>query len=332
MNSAQPGARIADAGDVTQSPSAVSVNRGRSRIGRRGAGGLQPYDFQRPIKLAREHTRLLQIAFETFARGVGTLLTTRLRATSHVSLVAIEQLTIGEYIETLTNPTLISVINMEPIGGTTLLEINQSTAMSFLDHMLGGPGGEQPERPLTDIEAPLLRGLLERMLAELGQALEGLIDVAPKLGVIEYGTQFLQAFPPSDLVVVASFEMKVGSAECVATLCLPFAQMLPVVRDRGTGMALTEAELAARRVAYENITEGLASAPIDVAVRFRTVRMRSEDIVGLQPGDVEPLAHPVAVPLTVTVNDTTFAHAVPGNRGSRLACLVVPTPKEETRP
>ena len=52
---------------MTQSPSAISVNRGR---GRRGTGGIQPYDFQRPIKLAREHTRLLQIAFETFARGL----------------------------------------------------------------------------------------------------------------------------------------------------------------------------------------------------------------------------------------------------------------------
>ena len=68
------------------------------------------------------------------------------------------------------------------------------------------------------------------------------------------------------------------------------------------------------------------------ADRFYTVRMRSEDIVGLQPGDVVPLAHPVSVPLAVTVNDTTFAHAVPGNQGSRLACLVVPTPKEDKRP
>ena len=95
---------------------------------------------------------------------------------------------------------------------------------------------------------------------------------------------------------------------------------------------MTESELTARRIAHENITEGLASAPIDVTVRFRPVRMRSEDIVGLSPGDVVPLAHPVTAPLTVTVNDTTFAHAVPGNQGSRLACLVVPAPKEDSRP
>jgi len=293
---------------------------------------MQPYDFQRPIKLAREHVRLLQIAFETFARSCGTLLTTRLRASSQLTLLAIEQLTIEEYVGTLTNPTLVATVNLDPIAGVTLLEMSQSTAMSCLDHMLGGPGGPQPERPLTDIEVPLLRGLLDRVLAELRQGMEGLVDVSPRLGVIEYGTQFLQAFPPSDLVVVASFEMKVGAEECVATLCLPFASMLPVLRNHGADVALTEAELAVKRTAHENITEGLASAPIDVAVRFRPVRMRSEDIVGLRPGDVIPLAHPVAAPLAVTVNDTTFAHAVPGNQGSRLACLVVPAPKEDSRP
>src|SRR3954453_11596786 len=98
--------------------------RVRSRAGRRsGSGSYQPYDFQRPVKLAREHTRLLQIAFETFARGCGTLLTPRLRATSHLSLLAIEQLTVGEYIETLTNPTLIATVNLDPIAGVTLFEM-----------------------------------------------------------------------------------------------------------------------------------------------------------------------------------------------------------------
>jgi flagellar motor switch protein FliM len=316
---------------VAQSPPAVSVNRGR-RLGRRTATGLQPYDFQRPIKLSRENIRLLQIAFETFARSFGTLLNTRLRVTSQVSLLAIEQLTIEEYARSLSNPTMIATVNLEPVSGVTLLEISQPTLMTCLDHMLGGPGGPQPERPLTDLEMPLLRGLLERILAELRYALEGLVEVNPKLGGIEYGTQFLQAFPPSDLLIVTSLEMKVGSEECVATLCLPFASMLSILRNHGTDVELSEAELAAKRSARRDITEGLASAPIDVAVRFRPIRMRSDDIVGLRPGDVVPLAHPVSAPLTVTVNDTTFAYAVPGNHGSRLACLVVPGPKEDTRP
>jgi flagellar motor switch protein FliM len=54
--------------------------------------------------------------------------------------------------------------------------------------------------------------------------------------------------------------------------------------------------------------------------------MRTDDIVDLRPGDVVPLGHPTSLPLEVTVNETVFAHAVPGNQGARLACLVVPSP------
>jgi flagellar motor switch protein FliM len=44
-----------------------------------------------------------------------------------------------------------------------------------------------------------------------------------------------------------------------------------------------------------------------------------------------PLGHPTSLPLEVTVNDTVFAHAVPGNQGARLACLVVPSPSQSPK-
>jgi len=81
-----------------------------------------------------------------------------------------------------------------------------------------------------------------------------------------------------------------------------------------------------RDTAFRNLTAGLSAAPIDVAVRFQPIQMRTDDIVDLRPGDVVPLGHPTSMPLEVTVNETVFAHAVPGNQGARLACLVVPSP------
>ena len=59
--------------------------------------------------------------------------------------------------------------------------------------------------------------------------------------------------------------------------------------------------------------------------------MRTEEVVDLQPGDIVPLNHPTSQPLAITVSGNTFAYAVPGNQGSRLACLVVPGPKEDRR-
>ncbi len=317
---------------MTKSASAVSTARATGRMSRRaGAAGPTPYDFRRPIKLSREHVRTLQIAFETYARSCGTLLTTRLRVVSSVTLAAIEQLNYDEYVSSLNNPTVVAVVTIDPLPGSVLLEMSSAAAMTSIDHMLGGPGGTQPQRPLTEVEMPLLRGLLERMLGELRYAFEQLVDLEPKLREIEYNAQFLRSHQPGDAVVIASFDMKIGTEECVASICLPFTTILPVL-EHETKVVPTPAERAAAATSFRNLTAGLSAAPIDVAVRFRSIRMRTDDIVDLRPGDVVPLGHATSLPLEVTVNDTTFAHAVPGNQGARLACLVVPSPKEEKLP
>ncbi|MFF5079536.1 flagellar motor switch protein FliM [Actinoplanes sp. NPDC000266] len=308
----------------------TTAARSPGRMSRRGQGaGPAPYDFRRPIKLSREHVRTLQMAFETYARSCGTLLTTRLRAVSSVSLVSIEQLNYDEYVASLNNPTVIAVVVLDPLPGSALMEMSTSAVMSAIDHMLGGPGGPQPERPLTEVEMPLLRGLLERMLSELRYGFENLVELQPKLKDIEYNAQFLRTHQPGDACVIATFDMKIGAEECLASICLPFNTILPVL-SRTEAVVLSDAERATKDMALRNITAGLSAAPLDVAIRFQPIRMRTDDIVDLRPGDVVPLGHPTSRPLDVTVNETVFAHAVPGNQGARLACLVVPSPKESS--
>lgn len=300
-------------------------------MSRRGSGnGPQPYDFRRPIKLSREHVRMLQIAFETYGRNAGTLLTTRLRANCNVNLLSVDQVTYDEFINQLSNPTVVAVVAVDPLPGSMLLEMPMVSTMAAIDHMLGGPGGPQPERPLTDVETPLLEDLLKRLLGELRYGFDRLVDIHPKLGAIEYNPQFVRTQSPGDAVVVAQFEMKIGEIESTASLCLPFNTILPVLQAEADTAELTPAERAALDRVRRNLAASLVSAPIDVAVRFRGIRMRTDDIVKLAPGDVVPLGHPVALPLAVTVNNATFAYAVPGNQGSRLACLVVPPPSKES--
>jgi flagellar motor switch protein FliM len=302
-------------------------------MSRRGKGnGPQPYDFRRPTKLSREHTRALQIAYETFARQYATVLTSTLRVVSSVHLIGIEQRNYDEYIAGLGNPTIALKINLDPLPGTVLFEHSLGTAMAAVDHMLGGPGGEQPQRQLTEIELVLIRGMHERAMGELRYAFAPIVAIEPRIGAIEYNPQFAQACSASDPVVVASFEMKVGSEECIATICIPYTSIMPELQhEEDDEIGLTENERIVRESTSRKLTAGLESTPIDVAVKFQPVRMRPEDIISLRPGDVVPLDHLVTTPLTVTAADITFAYAVPGNQGSRLACLVVPAPKENTR-
>ena len=300
------------------------------RIGRRSKGsGPQAYDFRRPTKLSRENVRMLQLSYETFARRYAQLITSTLRVAGVVSLISIEQLTYDEYIASLNSPTILALVTLEPLPGTAILEFSLATAMTSIDHLLGGPGGSQPERQLSDLETPLLRGLLDRILEELSYGLEPVASVEPRLGPIEYNPRFLNACAATDAVVVASFELRVGAEECVATFCLPLATIFPKLNE-DAAVTLTESQRIIHENAHRHLVAGLETAPIDVAIQFNPLRLRPEDIVGLRPGDVVRLGHPVAAPLAVVAAGRTFGHAVPGNQGSRLACLIVPSPEEDT--
>jgi flagellar motor switch protein FliM len=316
---------------VTPPPSSAAPARSeRANAPRRGrGGGPQPFDFRRPTKLSREHARSLQIVYETFARQCATLLTSSLRVVCHVGLSSIDQLTYEEYVSALANPTLMARVELDPLPGTAIVEMSMSTAMTWVDHLLGGAGGPQPTRPLSDIEAELVRGLLQRVLGELRYAFESLLPIHPRLGALEYNPQFAQVCTASDVVVVASFDMRVGSQECVATVCLPFTMILPPLEAAADNNAHSELQRVIRADAARAVAAGLESTPVEVSVRFSPVRMRSEEIIGLRVTDVVRLRHPVTASLAVTAGDVTFAHAVPGNQRTRLACLIVSSPAAE---
>jgi flagellar motor switch protein FliM len=178
-------------------------------MSRRGqGGGPAPYDFRRPIKLSREHVRTLQIAFETYARSCGTLLTTRLRVVSSVTLPPIEQLNYDEYVASLANPTVIAV------GTSTrcparLMEMSSSAVMTAIDHMLGGPADPSGAAADRGRDAAAARPA-GRMLGELRYGFETWFDIRPKLKGDRVHAPVPARARAGDACVVATFDLKIG--------------------------------------------------------------------------------------------------------------------------
>lgn len=304
------------------------IGRGRRQ---RGGGGPQTYDFRRPTKLSREHARTLQIVFEAFARGYSTQLTSTLRAVGQVNLLSVEQLTYDEYIASLNNPTVMNLLSIDPLPGVGVFELSLSSAMSMVDYLLGGPGStNQPERPLSDIEMVLLRELLVRGLRELKSAFDsGVMAIEPEIANVEYNPQFAQAASASEMVLVATFEQKIAEAESLITICLPFNPLFSKLETAAGHAVTSERERLARLNARQAMTRRLEDVPVEVAVRFTPTAVPSGELSDLQVGHVLPLRHALNAPLAVSAADVTFAYAVPGSQGKRLAVLVVDPPQEE---
>lgn len=293
---------------------------------------VTPYDFRRPVKLSRENSRTLQIAFETFARQASTVMTSMLRSVCQINLVAVEQLTYSEYVDSLEAMTHLTVFSVEPVQQPALLQMPLAVVMSCVDHLLGGPGtDEQPERPLTDLEGVVVKGLYERLVAEVRYAFSSLVALEPVVRGVEYSPQLAQVANAADAMVVARFSLLRGEVEHPLTLCLSFNGLLPFLNASGGSGTVSERERRQREESSARLAAGLQEIPVEVAVRFRTTLADPLELSGLRAGDVVRLKHPAQAPLDVTAADVVFAHATPGRQGNRLAALVVAPPTQENR-
>ena len=285
---------------------------------------IAPYDFRRPNKVSRDHVRALQLVHETFARQFSTILSTTLRALSPVSVRSIEQQTYDEYITPLRNPTYLAILAVDPLPGQGIFHLPLPAAMEIVDRLLGGPGGgDHPERPMTEIEVGVLRGLLERVMRELTYAFESFIEVSTRITTQESNPQFAQVVALSDMVVTAVYDLKIGEHAWEASLCFPFSMLQPALDAFTASKQRDEASGVDPELVEGLLQDHLQEAPVEVSVAFNTVRLASRDIVDLRTGDVLPLRHSTENPLTVNVGGVPCFTALPGKRGRRLACMVV---------
>lgn len=284
------------------------------------------------MTISREHLRVLEMAFETFARQWGTQLTTRLRTLVQVAFEGVRQQTYDEYVRPLGTPSAMVLFTADGTRAATgVAHFAVGTTMTWIDLMLGGGSSSmaQPERELTEIEQSLVSELMERSLADLSYAFSSVVSLAPAITAIQYNPQFVQAAAASDPVIVATFTVRLPGREDTASLMLPAGLLLSHLSDPGEADQRSLDELAERAATREVMERSLTTVPLDVSVRFASRNVSPFEIGDLKVGDVVRLPHPASRPLEVVAADTVFARAVAGTSGSRLACLVVS--EEETR-
>src|ERR1043166_3427985 len=126
------------------------------------------YDFKRPERVGKEQMRALQSLHEGFGRNFGAALSALLRSIVEVKLTSVDQLTYGEFVFSLENPTCFNLLRAEPLEGNLILDINPSILYPIIDRLLGGgrDTGIVSRRPLTEIELRLVSRITHLFLDE----------------------------------------------------------------------------------------------------------------------------------------------------------------------
>lgn len=288
------------------------------------------YDFRRPDKFSKDQIRTLQMMHETFARLTITALSAQLRALVGVHVGSVDQLTYEEFIRSIPNPTTIGIINMDPLRGSAVLEIDPSIAFTIIDRLFGGPGEPTKiTRELSDIEMSVMEGIIVRMLGNLREAWSTVIDLRPRLGNIETNPQFAQIVPPNDMVVLITFETKVGDIEGMANLCIPYITIEPIISKLSAQYwysSIRSGDVDENRLVVQ---ERLDQVHIPIRAEVGEVELPLGEILNLKSGDVVRLGETgVDSDMTLKVASRQKFHCRPGKVGKRIAVQVGEVVKE----
>ena len=174
---------------------------------------IRTYDFKRPERVSKDQMRALQTLHESFARNFGAALSGFLRTIVEIKVANCEQMTYGEFISGLPNPTSFNLITGDGLEGQMCLEISPLIIYPIIDRLLGGTNHDLfiPQRPVTPIESRLIGNVTKRGLEALSEAWEGVRTLTFEITASESNPQLVQIVPPNEVVVVVGLELKMSN-------------------------------------------------------------------------------------------------------------------------
>jgi flagellar motor switch protein FliM len=285
---------------------------------------IKIYDFKRPDKFSKEQIRTVSIMHETFARLTTTALSAQLRSLVQVHVASVDQLTYEEFIRSIPNPTTLGVINMDPLKGSAILEVDPAITFAIIDRLFGGQGeGTKVTRDLTDIEQTVMEGIIVRILGNMREAWSQVIDLRPRLGQIETNPQFAQIVPPSEMVVLVTLETKVGEVEGMMNFCIPYLTIEPIISKLSAQYWYSSVRRGATTENLNILRDRLATIAVPMVVEIGEMELTVRDVLSLTVGDVVrlPDAH-INDKMALRVGDRKKFWCKPGQIGNKLAVQV----------
>lgn len=285
---------------------------------------IKIYDFKRPDKFSKEQIRTVSIMHETFARLTTTALSAQLRSLVQVHVASVDQLTYEEFIRSIPNPTTLGVINMDPLKGSAILEVDPAITFSIIDRLFGGKGeGTKVSRDLTDIENSVMEGIIVRILGNMREAWSQVIDLRPRLGQIETNPQFAQIVPPTEMVVLVTLETKVGEVEGMMNFCIPYLTIEPIISKLSAQYWYSSVRRGATTENLNILRDRLSTIAVTLIVEIGSMDLTVREVLGMQLGDVVRLQTAnIHDSMALRVGDRKKFWCKPGQIGTKLAVQI----------
>ncbi|MDW7669525.1 MAG: flagellar motor switch protein FliM [Bacillota bacterium] len=249
---------------------------------------VKKYDFKRPSKFAKDHIRTLNIIHDNYGKALSNLLTRYLRAPFNMELITIEVLTYRDFSNSISNPSVLSIIDMKPLNGSIVLEIPPTIAYAIIDRVLGGyTDSNEKIKDFTEIEISIMENIIMDMLEAMKEPWENIIKLNPVLDRIETNPQIAQITSQTDMVILITYKAEIDDMDNFINICIPDLVIDPIVPKLSTKLWFSKDE---SKHYEEQDTAGIKHKIMDTEVPIKTIlgktKIPFDDIANLQVGDV----------------------------------------------
>jgi flagellar motor switch protein FliM len=248
--------------------------------------GVVSFDLANQDRIIRGRMPVLEIINDRFSRLCTSALANTMRKRVDVNPISIDMSKFGDFMRSLPVPTSINIFKIDPLRGNALLVVDTRLVFSLVENFFGG-AGSQPKiegRDFTPIEQSIIIKVVKIILANLEDAWRPVHEVGIELLRSEINPQFATIVPPSDVVVVISFEVELENALGSMVLALPYATIEPI-RSKLYAAFQTE-RLEIDHAWISRFRDRLMETPVDVSVTFGTAQMTGRQLLDLKEGDI----------------------------------------------
>jgi len=274
--------------------------------------GFVAFDLANQDRIIRGRMPVLEIINDRFSRLCTSALANTMRKRVDVNPISIDMSKFGDFLRSLPVPTSINIFKIDPLRGNALLVVDTRLVFSLVENFFGG-AGSQPKiegRDFTPIEQSIIVKVVKIILANLEDAWRPVHEVSIELLRSEINPQFATIVPPSDVVVVISFEVELENALGSMVLALPYATIEPI-RSKLYAAFQTE-RLEIDHAWISRFRDRLMETPIDLNVTFGTTQITGRQLLEMKTGDILMLDQDEDDLLTGRIHGILKFYGLPG--------------------
>ena len=179
-----------------------------------------------------ERLPMLEIIFERLVRLPSTSLRNFFTDNVEVTLESIRSVRFGDYINSISQPAMLSVFKAEEWDNFGLITIESALTYSIMDTMFGGKRGQPAPRvdgrPFTSIEIRLIRRVIALVLGDAEAAFKPLSPVNFTIDRIESNPRFVSISRPANAAIRVELKFDMEGRGGALHILLPYATIEPI--------------------------------------------------------------------------------------------------------